>query len=79
MPAIKPLSCGIGDWLKAGWELDSDWLPGACGGIWLPGILAGEIGPDLDWLLPTGEPTGEGDGPPGMLERWGDACGEKGD
>lgn len=79
MPAIKPLSCGIGDWLKAGWELDSDWLPGGCGGIWLPGILAGEIGPDLDWLLPTGEPTGEGDGPPGMLERWGEACGEKGD
>lgn len=45
----------------------------------IPGILAGEIGPDRDWLLPTGEPTGEGDGPPGMLERWGDACGEKGD
>lgn len=32
----KPRSCGIGDWLKAGWELDSDWLPGGCGGIWLP-------------------------------------------
>lgn len=48
-------------------------------GMAVPGILAGEIGPDLDWLLPTGEPTGEGDGPPGMLERWGDACGEKGD
>lgn len=46
---------------------------------WIPGILAGEIGPDRDWLLPTGEPTGEGDGPPGMLERCGDACGEKGD
>lgn len=38
-------------------------------GMAVPGILAGEIGPDLDWLLPTGEPTGEGDGPPGMLER----------
>lgn len=39
----------------------------------LPGILAGEMGPDLDWLLPTGEPTGEGDGPPGMPERCGEA------
>ena len=45
----------------------------------LPGILAGEMGPDLDWLLPTGEPTGEGDGPPGMPERCGDAWGENGD
>lgn len=45
----------------------------------LPGILAGEIGPERDWLLPTGEPTGEGDGPPGMLERCGEAWGEKGD
>lgn len=45
----------------------------------LPGILAGEMGPDLDWLLPAGEPTGEGDGPPGMLERCGEAWGEKGD
>lgn len=32
-----PLSCDIGDWLKAGWGLDSDWLPGGWGGIWLPG------------------------------------------
>lgn len=45
----------------------------------LPGILAGEMGPDLDWLLPTGEPTGEGDGPPGMPERCGEAWGENGD
>lgn len=30
-------------------------------------------------MLPTGEPTGEGEGPPGMLDRCGDACGEKGD
>lgn len=44
-----------------------------------PGILAGEMGPDLDWLLPTGEPTGEGDGPPGMPERCGEAWGENGD
>lgn len=36
MTRDSPLSCGIGDWLKAGWELDSDWLPGGWGGIWLP-------------------------------------------
>lgn len=45
----------------------------------MPGMLAGEMGPERDWLLPTGEPTGDGDGPPGMPERCGDACGEKGD
>lgn len=42
--------------------------------MYSPGMLAGDIGPDLDWLLPTGEPTGDGDGPPPwMLGRCGDA------
>lgn len=37
------------------------------------------MGPERDWLEPTGEPTGEGEGPLRRLERRGEACGEKGD
>ena len=45
------------------------------------GPLAGEMGPEpdrwdcwecwecWDWVEPAGEPTGEGDGPPGCPER----------
>ncbi len=37
------------------------------------------MGPDRDWLEPTGDPTGEGEGPLRMLGTRGEAWGEKGD
>lgn len=37
------------------------------------------MGPDRDWLEPTGDPTGEGEGPLRMLGTLGEAWGEKGD
>lgn len=44
-----------------------------------PGALAGEMGPDRDWLEPAGEPTGEGEGPLWTPGSRGEAWGEKGD
>ena len=37
------------------------------------------MGPERDWLEPTGEPTGEGEGPLRNPGSRGDTCGEKGD
>lgn len=44
-----------------------------------PGALAGEMGPERDWLEPAGEPTGEGEGPLRTPGSRGEAWGEKGD
>ena len=44
-----------------------------------PGALAGEMGPDRDWLEPAGDPTGEGEGPLRTPGSRGEAWGEKGD
>lgn len=68
---MKPLSCPMADWLTVGWRVPSDWTLGGRGGIWFPGMVAGESGPERDALVEAGDPTGEGEGPR-MPGRWGD-------
>lgn len=75
---MNPLSWAMGDWLIAGCRLPSDCTLDGLGGIWVPGIVAGERGPVREVVALAGEPAGDGEGPR-MPGRWGEVWGEKGD
>lgn len=55
----------------AGCILPSDCTLDGLGGIWVPGMLAGDSGPVRGVPALAGEPAGEGEGPR-MPGRWGD-------
>lgn len=53
----------MGDWLIVGCKLPSDCTLDGLGGIWEPGMLAGDSGPVRGVLALAGEPAGDGEGP----------------